>query len=607
MDTPHDPTVQGTVLMWASQVGKTEIENNVVGYFIDVDPAPVLMVQPTLEMAESWSKTRLAPMLRDCPCFRGKVRDPRSRDSGNTILSKTFLGGDIAVAGANAPGGLAMRPRRVVLMDEIDRFKASAGTEGDPCLLAEKRTESFWNAVIFKSSSPTVKGFSRIEKEFDQTDMRYWFCPCPKCSQHQTLKWRQVLWGKRRIDHLVTHGVMAAADAQSKFAVVALDGSDAVYACEHCHSHLSDGERVKMVRAGEWRATAPFKGKRGYHLNGIYSPFRAKKGFKTRLHQMVAQFLEADAGGRQTLKAWTNTFLAETFEEADSSKLEPGPLMSRAEDYSPQSLPEGVIIALSAVDVQKSWLQVEAMGLGLDDETWGIESKIFQGDPEQDDVWQDLSDFLAQKFRREDGIEIPITATSIDMRHKPQRVRNYIRRCGFPRVYPVYGVAAGGNNLLVTTRFNRHYAMRTYAVDGKIAKDTIFSRMMVPEPGARFMHWPTGQGYNEEYFAQLTAEVLKTDYKQFRPTQHYEKTRDRNEALDIRVYLLAAIDILKPSLTRIAKRLRMAPAIGSPASAPTAPKEYILKNPAQPVAATPGINPATGRRRIRVGTWGRGY
>lgn len=597
MDAANDPQVQSTALMWASQVGKTEVINNVCGYFMDADPSPQLMAQPTLEMAETWSKTRLTPMLRDCPCFHGKVKDSRTRDSGNTILNKLYLGGDIAIAGANSPSSLSARPRRVVLMDEIDRYPSSAGAEGDPCLIIEKRTESFWNSVIYKSSSPTTKGLSRIEKEFEQTDKRYWFCPCPKCGEFQTLKWRQVLYGKLRIDHLVAHGAMTAAEAQSKFAVFPLDGSDAVYACEKCHCHLTDADRVKMIRAGEWRATAPFHGKRGYHLNGIYSPFRAKKGFKNRLHQMAAQFIEARAGGRQTLRVWTNTFLAETFEE-EVERMETAPLLKRLEKYTPQTLPNEIVVALATIDVQKRWLQVQITGLGLEEETWGIESRTIEGDTEQGDVWQDLADLISKtRFRRQDGVELPVTATAIDMRHKPKKVVDFVKKFGLPRVYPIYGVA-GGQTLLVTTRYSKHYQLRTYAVDTKMGKDTIYARLAMEEPGPRFMHFPAGHGYNEEFFAQLTAEVLKTKYQHGYPKQFYEKIRERNEALDLSVYFLAAVDILKPNLTAISKRLKPAPE----AQQPNPPIDYPIK----PVNAPPSQSQApqrTKRMSIRIGQW----
>ena len=612
-----DMAVESVVMMICSQLMKTTVLENLIGYFIDADPAPILMVQPTEELAKSFSEERLAPMIRDCPTLRDKVKDPRSRDSGNKQGFKKFPGGNIALVGANSPSGLAGRPRRVVLMDEVDRFPASAGKEGDPCSLAIRRTESFWNAVIYLTSTPTIKGFSRIEAAFNQTDQRRWFCPCPRCKQHQHLKWSQVLWGKERLASAARwHGSAAvakpsrsttepaAADPADTAALREIpdDGSDAIYECEHCHAHLNDAERLQMVLAGEWRATAPFKGKRGYHLNGIASPFKAKKGFKSRLHQMVAGFLEAKRGGTETFKTWVNTFLAETWEEA-AEKIEHSKLLERAEDYHPRQLPEQIILVTATADVQKDRIEVETVGTGLEDETWGIEKRVLQGDTEQDDVWQDLAQFLATEYQRTDGVTLKITCTAIDTRHKPKRVIAFIRKSGIPRVYPVYGVGASHTPLLVTTRFNKHYRQRTWAVNGKLAKDTLFARLRVDEPGPRYLHFPKGHGYDEEHFKQLTAEVLKTKYSHGFPVQYYEKIRDRNEALDMRVYYLAGLDILKPNLTAIAKRQKPS---GEGAAGVATQRDYPLK----PVPAAPKAEGETlkskikKRRQIRIGGGG---
>ena len=182
MDAFNDPNVEYVTLMTSSQVGKTEIVNNIIGYYIEHDPSPMLLIMPTLEMGMAWSKDRFAPMLRDTPSLKGKVTDAKAKDSGNTILHKTFPGGHITVAGANSPASLASRPVRIVLFDEVDRFPSSAGTEGDPVKLGTKRTQTFWNRKIFHNSTPTVKGVSRIESLWEESDQRYFFVPCPNPS-----------------------------------------------------------------------------------------------------------------------------------------------------------------------------------------------------------------------------------------------------------------------------------------------------------------------------------------------------------------------------------------------------------------------------------------
>lgn len=244
MDSLNDPLIDTVVVMKSSQVGWTEILNNVAGYYIDQDPSPILAVQPTVDMGKAWSKDRFSPMLRDTPCLRGKVRDARVRDSGNTVLHKTFPGGHITIGGANSPAGLASRPIRIVLGDEIDRWPHSAGTEGDPWKLACKRTTTYWNRKKIVGSTPTIKGFSRIESLFEESDQRRYYVPCPHCDEFQVMKWAQVQWPEGQ-------------------------PQDACYYCEVCGGEITDTDKLAMIRLGEWRAESESRGVAGFHLNEL--------------------------------------------------------------------------------------------------------------------------------------------------------------------------------------------------------------------------------------------------------------------------------------------------------------------------------------------------
>jgi len=516
MDCVNDDSIQTICAMFASQTGKTEMLNNIVGYFIDCDPAPILVVQPTIEFSESWSKERLVPMLRDCACFVGKVKDSRSRDSGNTILHKSFIGGNIAIVGANAPAGLAGRPRRVVLLDEVDRFPVSAGTEGDPCALAIRRTESFYNSVIVLTSTPTLKGFSRIEAEFEQTDKRFWFCPCPRCGEWQTLKWANIVWPEDKPE-------------------------EAVMKCEKCPAILDDSDRVKMIKAGEWRATAPFNGKRGYHLNGIYSPFKHKRGYKNRLHQMAAQFLEAKHGGEETLKTWVNTFLAETWESV-GDKIDPTDIGSRREDYAAE-IPKDVLLLTAAADVQGDRIEAEIIGWGIGEESWGIKRGYFVGDPNtSQEVWRQLSDFFLQEFQHPIYGKMRVQCGTVDSGHATAAVYAFVKRMRPAQFYAVKGAKNRLKNPVETPK--RGSRSSALLVDTQEFKTMIYSRMKITAPGARFMHFP--KSYDDEFFLQLTAEKVVTKYIKGVQYQLWENTRSnrRNEALDIRVYNQSALHIL---------------------------------------------------------------
>ena len=267
MDAISDPAVESVVVMSSSQTGKTEVLLNTVGFHIDQDPAPVMVVMPTERDAETWSKDRFSPMARDTPCLHGRISDPKSRDGSNKILHKKFPGGHLTIVGANAPSGLASRPIRILLCDEVDRYPFSAGAEGDPVNLAKKRTVTFWNRKIVLVSTPTIRGASRIETAFAESDRRRFFVPCSECGEHQTLVWEQVRWDR---------------DADG-----AHRPETARYECRHCGAHWS-APTWAAVRKGEWRAEAAFDGIAGFHLNEVYSSW-------VRLEAMVRTFLSRPA------------------------------------------------------------------------------------------------------------------------------------------------------------------------------------------------------------------------------------------------------------------------------------------------------------------------
>jgi phage terminase large subunit GpA-like protein len=522
MNSVHDPVVQSVCLMWASQTGKTECVNNIVGYFMSQDPSPMLCLQPTLDMAETWSKDRLSPMIRDTPTLKGLVSDPKTRESGNTMLHKRFLGGHITIAGANSPASLAARPIRVLLCDEVDRYPASAGSEGDPVSLAERRTDTFPNAVIIKTSTPTIKDLSKVENEYLQSDQRKWFVPCPKCDEFQVLTFRHIIFEKEKPE-------------------------DATLRCEHCKKELTDEDRVKMVGLGEWRPTAEFIGKRGYWLNGMNSIFPPKRGFKNRLHQAVAGFLESKRRGTEGLKTWVNTFCAEPWEEVDDV-IEGHFLMARREVY--EELPPEVLLLTAGVDVQADRLECEVVGWGVDEESWGVEYRVIYGDPSQPHVWNDLDEHLTARWPTEDGRELTVAACCIDSGYLTKSVYDYVAKYQFRGVYAVKGVGGFGKPLVARPTKSSVREVRLFIIGTDTAKDTLYSRLKIRDTGFGYCHFPST--YDEKYFDQLTSEkcVIETKRGQ-RVRKWIVKEGFRNEALDVRNYAMAAMIILNPNWTRL--------------------------------------------------------
>ena len=522
MNSVHEPEVQSICLMWASQTGKTECVNNIVGYYMSQDPSPMLCLQPTLDMAETWSKDRLSPMIRDTPILKDLVSDAKSRDSGNTLLHKRFLGGHITIAGANSPASLAARPIRILLCDEVDRYPASAGTEGDPVSLAERRTDTFPNAVIIKTSTPTIKDLSKVENEYLQSDQRKWFVPCPKCNESFVMQFRHVIFEKENL-----------ADAKLK--------------CPNCQEELTDEQRIEMVQAGEWRATAEFNGKRGYWLNGLNSIFPAKRGFANRLHQAVAGFLEAKKRGAEGLKTWVNTFCAEPWEDVEDT-IEGPFLLARREVY--EELPEGVLLLTAGVDVQADRLECEVVGWGVDEESWGVEYKVIYGDPSQAHVWNDLDEHLTARWPTEDGRDLTVAACCIDSGYLTKSVYDYVSKNQFRGVYAVKGVGGFGKPLVARPTKSSVRDVRLFIIGTDTAKDTLYSRLKIRDQGFGYCHFP--HTYTEKYFDQLTSEKCVVETRRgVRSRRWVVKEGFRNEALDVRNYAMSAMIILNPNWSRL--------------------------------------------------------
>lgn len=520
MDAASDPNVTEIVVMAGAQLGKTEVILNIIGYHVAHDPAPILVVQPTGHkgMAETFSKDRLAPMLRDTPCLKGKVKDPRSRDSGNTTLQKNFPGGRISMIGANSPAQLASRPIRIVLLDEVDRYPASSGSEGDPIELARKRSATFWNRKVVMVSTPTNKGASIIEERYQQSDQRRFFAVCPHCDEAQTLEWRNVQWQKDRPE-------------------------TAGYMCEGCGVLWSDADRNRAVKAGYWDATQAFKGIAGFQISAIYSPW-------VSLEEAVRDFLKAKKLP-EMLKVWTNTYLGETF-EIDGDGVDDQDIPGK-NSFDGTSVPEDVVIITAGIDVQDDRIEMEVVGHGRDQETWSLEYKTLYGDPSSPQVWGLLDAALAETWDHPSGIELPIRCACIDSGgHHTGAVYNFVKPREGRRVFAIKGMGGEGKPIVGKPSKNNRQSVRLFPVGVDGVKEMIYSRLKIRSPGPGFCHFPEGRP--DEFFAQLSAEKMVTRYRKGYKRREWVQTRPRNEALDCRVYAIAALAILNLNVNSLANR-----------------------------------------------------
>ena len=521
MDAVSDPDIETVVLMTAAQIGKTELINNVVGFHIHQDPAPMLVVQPTLEMAQTWSKDRLAPAIRDTPVLSEKIGDPRSRDSGNTTLHKVFPGGHVTSCGANSPSSLASRPCRIILCDEVDRYPLSAGTEGDPVALARKRSATFWNRKIILVSTPTEKGSSRIEDAYDESDQRRYFVPCPDCGDHQDLKWSNVKW---------TDGKPQSAE----------------YTCEHCGSCWNDAKRFQSIRYGEWRKTSEGDGKTaGFHLSALCSPW-------TPLEDIVRDFL-ASKRDPMRLRTWINTTLGETFEE-QGERIDEYDLYERREVWDGE-LPDGAVVLTAGVDVQDDRLAYEIMATGSGHETWSIQYDEIYGDPSSAELWQRLDEVLRQTFDHPTRGEMIIRSSCVDSGgHYTQQVYNYARKRAGNRIFAIKGIGGEGKPIAGKPTKNNIGKINLFPVGTDTAKELIFARLKIADAGPGYCHFPFS--HSEEYFRMLTSEKKVTKYFKGRPKREWVKVRQRNEALDCRVYAMAALELMGLNIEHLAKQGR---------------------------------------------------
>lgn len=495
--------------MKSAQVGWTEILNNVVGFHISHDPAPILVMQPTLDMAETWSKDRLSPMLRDTPVLRDKVAPARARDSGNTMLHKRYPGGHVTAVGANSPSSLASRPIRILLADEVDRYPASAGAEGDPISLGVKRTTTFWNRKILIGGTPTIKGLSRIEQEWLASDQRRYFTPCPHCDEYQILEWSNVQWPDGNPGKAAIH-------------------------CVECGTLWSEADRLLAVRNGEWRATQSSGSFPGFHISELYSPW-------SDIPTIARSFIEARRSP-ETLKTWVNTSLGETW-EAENEKLDAHAFSDRLEDWGKKA-PRGVLVITCGVDVQGDRLEIERVGWGMDEESWSLDHHIIIGDPSATETWRRLDAYLATPTVRSDDRAMHVRATCIDSGGQhTQAVYNFCRLRRARNIYAIKGRDDADTIWPPRSRGRKSQAPKATIVGVSVAKDAIYARLRVSDAGPGFCHFPVGRAVG--WFEQLTAEVVETKFHRgFKRRVWTLPQGKRNEALDCRVYAYAALQSL---------------------------------------------------------------
>ena len=533
--SPTSP-VERVVFMKGVQIGATECGCCWIGYVIHHAPGPMMAVWPTVEMAKRNSKQRIDPLIEESAVLQDLIAPARSRDSGNTILAKEFRGGVLVMTGANSAVGLRSMPVRYLFLDEVDGYPLDVEGEGDAIALAEARTRTFARRKILIVSTPTIAGASAIEREYEASDQRRYFVPCPHCGHRQWLRFEQLRWEKGRPD-------------------------TAAYVCEDCEVPIAEHHKTAMLEQGEWRALASENGARtaGFHLSSLYSPvgWRSWCDIATAWERAV----DKESGSAAAIKTFRNTELGETWvEEGEAPDWQR--LVERREDYAVGRVPAGGLLLVGAADVQKDRIEVSVWAFGRGKESWLVEHRVLMGRPLEDGardaVWKRLAEMLTETWTHASGAQMPLARFALDTGFATQEAYAFVRACRDPRVMAVKGVPRGAALVGTPTAVEVTKAgkklrrgIKLYTVAVGIAKLEFYNNLRkAPEVSnegrdgettrypAGYVHLPR---IDAEFIQQLCAEQLVTrrDRNGF-PVREWQKMRERNEALDCYVYARAA-------------------------------------------------------------------
>jgi len=534
LDTVIDERVQQTWLKKGAQIAYTTNLCNILGYFIHQQPAPIMMLMPTLALANMLSKDRLSTMIRDSPVLAGLI-DESTRISGNTLLYKKFPGGHITLAGANSPASLQSRPIRGVLFDEVDQYKAGVGDQGDPILLLEERTATFWNRFFFAGGTPTTRKASRVNKGWESGDKRFYHVPCPSCGELIRLIFEPEEKGRRQL----------CVDEDSKYF--------GQYLCQACDEYIPGEHQIEMLSdesmggSAKWIPTKEFEGIASFHISKLYSPWVTWEEFAIKHSQTKDD--------PEQWKTFVNLSLGECTEDA-AERIDPESLLvHRQKNYGPNSLPDEVRVITAGGDTQDDRIELEVVGWGAGEESWSIDYRTFWGNTAELQVWRDLDEYLANtEFQRIDGRILRVRAMLQDSGgHRRDQVYAFCRGKARRKVYPCKGASAYGKPVLAGMTRQKKQHVRLVNIGTDTAKELIFGRLELGGDGPGRCHFPLS--YDEKYFQGLTSEEKKDEYRQgshigvWMPRKDQFGSEIPNEPLDCRVYALAALRILPINLS----------------------------------------------------------
>ncbi len=543
MDAITNPDVREVYWIKCARIGATKIMNATVGYYAHQDPCPVMMVQPTVEDAKGYSREEITPMFRDCKALAPLLPDAGAKDGRNALLHKIFAGGSISMVGANSGRGFRRTSRKVILLDEIDEYPISAGTQGDPIKLAMNRSAWYWDRKTFGASTPGNAGESRIEAAYKTGDQRRYFVPCPHCGAKDYLKFKPTAAGGGH--------VMRWPKGKPR---------EAYFECSRGGCRIEHKDKFRIIAAGEWRAERPFNGIASFRIWAAYS-----HSPNATWGDIASEFVSAEEGGPETLKVFINTVLGETWQDQGEAP-DWQRLYLRRENYVIGTVPKGVVFLTAGVDVQRDRLVYEVVGWGVNRQSWSVDAGVLPGDTSGPEVWKKLDELLAHAWLDEDGGEFGIKMMAIDSGYNTQVVYNWTRQHSSAQVIACKGSATAAvlisspSKVDVTVRGKKKKrGQQVWSLGVNVGKGELYGNLrqelpvgdlakdakgepIIPEPPPGYCHFPE---YGEDFFQQLTAEHLVRVTKRtgFTALEWQLIPGRENHFLDTRILARAAASI----------------------------------------------------------------
>jgi len=526
--SPSSPT-EVVVLIKPTQLAGTTIALIFLTGMIDLYPGPALMILPTDALARSFSKKKLEKTIKAVLRLQGKVKLPKSRDSGNTILQKEYPGGSLMLTGSNSGASYRSESIKYLVLDDFDGFEIDIGGEGSPEELADRRTGSFPGRKIFINSTITKKGASNIEQAFEHSSQGLFNVPCPHCGTLQYLEWGGVD---------AEFGIKFKRDENG---IVV----DAWYQCNHCRKRIDESAKPGMAEAGVFVHECPERKVRGYKYNALVTPIGWINSWVYISQKYVEAVAELRKGKPAKYITWLNSFMSEAYEER-GDQPDWVVLKTRAEPYKFLTVPKGGFFLTMGTDTQDNRLVVVIRAWGKYEESWLVYCGELWGDPEQPEVWVQHDQLLSRPFPHVDGSELHIISSAVDTGgHKTQAVYNYCR-IRAPRVIAVKGASQTGKPVVgrptqqdVTWKGEKIVnGVQLWPLGVDTAKGVIYSRLKQSKPGPGCYHWP--MGIEDDYYMQLTAEKQITRYHKGFPKSEWVKVRERNDYLDAEIYAYCA-------------------------------------------------------------------